>query len=112
MGQKNNTAYLDFRLSPVIKDALDQYCENHFEKTTEAINNAIKNLVGFGKSHIKMETRQFDKDKGKTIRLNIRTHPLLKESLEEYCRNNGVSFTDAITNAIKMYIRFPDSHKH
>ncbi len=108
MDQKNTTAYLDFRISPVIKQALDHYCDKHIEKTTEAINNAIKNLVGFGKSPIKVEEQQFDKDKGKTLRLNVRTHPVLKESLDEYCKRNGVSFTAAITNAIKMYINYSE----
>jgi hypothetical protein len=111
--KKNSSkiAYLDFRLSPSLKMALDKYCDEHIEKTTEAINNAIKCTTGFGGTPLKKTIQQFEPDTGKTIRLNVRTHPLLKISLDEYCLKNGMNLTDAVTNAIKNYIGFSENLK-
>jgi hypothetical protein len=107
--QSSSVANLDFRISPVLKLSLENYCETHIEKTTEAINNAIKQLVCFGGIKPKKVDREFEQDKGKSIRMNVRTHPTLKESLEEYCKKNGETITVAITKGIKNYIGFKQS---
>jgi len=46
------------------------------------------------------------KDQGKTERLDIRIHPILKKTLENYCKENLESTTEAVTNAIKAYVNF------
>lgn len=46
------------------------------------------------------------KDQGKTERLDIRIHPILKKALENYCKENLESTTEAVTNAIKAYVNF------
>jgi hypothetical protein len=46
------------------------------------------------------------KEVGKANRLEIRIHPILKKALQEYCKKNLESTTEAVTNAIKAYVNF------
>jgi hypothetical protein len=97
-------AHIDLRIHPHLKRALDKYCDAHLEKISEAVTNAIKSYIGFGKPAIDKAVKEFEQDEGKSFRLNIRVHPRLKEALEAYCRANSEKYTETVTNAIKLYI--------
>jgi hypothetical protein len=105
--ENNQISSIDIRIHPKLKASLDLYCEAHLEKMAEAVSNAIKNYIGFGhKTSIRKNARDFEKDAGKTLRLDIRVHSRLKEALQEYCKKNDEKVTDAVTNAVKRYINF------
>jgi hypothetical protein len=104
--ENSQIAYIDLRIHPHLKQALDKHCDAHLEKISEAVTNAIKSYIGFGKPAIDKAEKEFGQDEGKTFRLNIRVHPRLKEALEVYCHKNEEKYTQAVTNAIKLYIGF------
>lgn len=107
--KKDAIANLDFRMHPELKQQLDAYGEMHLEKSTESITSALKSYIGFNAPPVKKPAVIPETDKGKSLRLNVRIHERLKEALEEYCKKSGETYTDAITNAVKMYIGCTDS---
>jgi diketogulonate reductase-like aldo/keto reductase len=97
---------INLRIHPQLKQLLDEYCEENLEKISEAISSAIKDYIGFGNFKGQKIENKLESDEGKTYRLNIRVHPRLKKALVEYCKKNNENFTEAVTNAIKLYIGY------